>query len=85
MSIYVRVKRQDQTVFLRAEPSDTFRAVKSALGEILSLAPDDIKLYAKDKETVLEDEGTVGGFEVNNDDIIYWGQRMDGSTFEQPN
>ncbi|GBG31590.1 Ubiquitin-60S ribosomal protein L40 [Hondaea fermentalgiana] len=82
MSMYVRVKRQDQTVFLRAEASDTFRTVKVALGDILSLVLDDIKLYGKDKETVLEDEGTLGGFEIGNDDVIFWGQRMDGSTFE---
>ncbi|GLE06436.1 hypothetical protein PINS_up015683 [Pythium insidiosum] len=36
---YVRVKRRHQTVFIEAQPGDTFLSVKEQLGALFGLAP----------------------------------------------
>ena len=49
MSMYVRFKRKNMTVFLHVEPSSTFQQVKVRLGENFDMSPDNIILYANDK------------------------------------
>mmetsp|Transcript_4362 Transcript_4362/g.8243 ORF Transcript_4362/g.8243 Transcript_4362/m.8243 type:complete len:90 (-) Transcript_4362:39-308(-) len=82
--IAVRCKRKNQSVFLRVEASEKCQQVKQRLCEILQQTPDNVKLFRSDKETVLEDDVTIGGLNMKHDDIIYWVKRIDGSTFENP-
>ena len=50
MSMYIRLKRKSQTVFLHVEPSNTFLQVKNRIAEIFSIAePTHIMLVASDK------------------------------------
>ena len=49
MSLYIRFKRKNQTVFLHVEPSTTFQQVKVRLGENFDMSPDNIILWASDK------------------------------------
>jgi len=49
MSLYIRFKRKNQTVFLHVEPSTTFQQVKVRLGENFDMSPDNIMLWASDK------------------------------------
>ena len=34
MSVYVRLKRENRTIFLTVEPSDTFREIKTKVGSV---------------------------------------------------
>ena len=49
MSMYVRFKRKNQTVFLHVEPSSTFQQIKVRLGENFDMDPEKIMLWANDK------------------------------------
>lgn len=50
MSMYIRLKRKSQTVFLHVEPSNTFLQLKQRIAEIFSIAdPAHIMLVASDK------------------------------------
>jgi hypothetical protein len=49
MSLYIRFKRKNQTVFLHVEPSTTFQQVKVRLAENFDMAPENIMLWANDK------------------------------------
>jgi len=83
--MYLRVKRKNQTVFVNnLESSDSIQKVKAVLSEVLAISSDDIKLFAQDKERVLEDEATIGGLELRNEQILYWVKRIDGASFESP-
>lgn len=50
MSMYVRLKRRNQTIFLHVEGSYNFGQIKQKVAEILSLPdPSKIMLLASDK------------------------------------
>jgi hypothetical protein len=49
MSMYIRLKRKNQTIFLHVEPSNSFGQVKSRVGEIIGADPTKIMLVASDK------------------------------------
>jgi hypothetical protein len=49
MSMYIRLKRKNQTIFLHVEPSNSFGQVKSRVGEIIGSDPTKIMLVASDK------------------------------------
>eukprot|EP01039_Chlorochromonas_danica_P011293 gene11293-12598_t len=72
MSMYVRLKRKNQTIFLHVEPSNSFGQIKQRVAEVLSLPdPNRIQLLASDKKRELVDLATVSDQEVKNDDILY--------------
>ena len=83
MSMYLRVKRQKDTIFLRVNPTDSFASVKTKLGSIVSRDPATLRLIGSDRERVFEDEATVGDQEVENDAIIYMVYQLgEGATYE---
>lgn len=45
----IRVKRKNQTVFLRVGPTTTFSSIKDTIGKINEVDPKKIKLYGSDK------------------------------------
>lgn len=50
MSMYIRLKRKNQTIFLHVEPSNSFGQVKTRVAEILGVADaSKIMLVANDK------------------------------------
>ncbi len=50
MSMYVRLKRKNQTIFLHVEPSNSFGQIKSRIAEIVGMSdPTKIMLLANDK------------------------------------
>jgi len=74
--MHVRLKRGNQTVFLRTNPSATFGLIKRQLSQIIGVAPENIQLFAADKQQVLEDAGTIGGFEIRKDGVLFWEQNQ---------
>lgn len=71
MSMYVRLKRKNQTIFLHIDPSDNFFQIKQRVGEIFNLDPANILIIATDKKKELLDLATVSDQEIKNDDVLY--------------
>lgn len=71
MTLYIRLKRQNETLFLWASPSDTFAQIKSRVAEIHNKEPSCIMLLANDKKKELVDLATLSDQEIKNDDVIY--------------
>jgi hypothetical protein len=49
MSMYIRLKRKNQTLFLHVEPHQSFAQIKSRIGETFKIETDKILLFAQDK------------------------------------
>ena len=49
MTMYIRLKRKNQTVFLHVEPSDNFSQIKQRIGAIFDMTPSAIMLMGSDK------------------------------------
>ena len=49
MTMYIRLKRKNQTIFLHVEPSNTFAQIKQKISEIFSMDASHIMLFANDK------------------------------------
>ena len=60
MSMYLRVKRQKDTIFLRVNPTDSFASVKTKLGSIVSRDPATLRLIGSDRERVLRTKLPLG-------------------------
>ena len=58
MSMYVRVKRKNQTTFLHVEPSDNFAGIKARIAKLFSMEPHQMMLFGSDKKELV-DLGTV--------------------------
>lgn len=71
MSMYIRLKRKNQTVFLHVEPSSTFGQIKLRLGENFDMDADKIMLMANDKKRELVDLATVSDQEIKNDEVVF--------------
>ncbi|ETV74369.1 hypothetical protein H257_10963 [Aphanomyces astaci] len=72
MSLYLRVKRRNQTFFILAEPHDTFLKVKETLASILTLSsPNQVQLWHTNKQKELLDAATVADQEIENDAVVY--------------
>ena len=77
MSLYIRVKRSNQTIFLHVEPMDTFQDVKGKLKVILyppdgSDANEGLQLLKNENLTEdLPDMATLVDHNIENDACIY--------------
>ena len=86
MSMYIRLKRKNQTVMLHVEPSSTFQQIKVRLAENFDMDPNNIVLWANDKRRELVDLATVSDQEIKNDDVVYMCfPKENGGGFEEPN
>mmetsp|Transcript_20555 Transcript_20555/g.36666 ORF Transcript_20555/g.36666 Transcript_20555/m.36666 type:complete len:96 (-) Transcript_20555:356-643(-) len=83
MSMYIRVKRQKQTIFLQVEPSDTVLEVKSKLQDLCEQPPENQMLY-KD-EAPLEDARRLAELHIENDDILALTFLQEDGTYEPIN
>ena len=80
-SMYVRVKRANQTVFMYCEPGDSALHLKEKVGVVLKQKPEDIKLYFKDAP-ISEEAKTLGELNIENDNILYMCFRLPNGVFE---
>uniref|UniRef100_M4B9F2 Ubiquitin-like domain-containing protein n=1 Tax=Hyaloperonospora arabidopsidis (strain Emoy2) TaxID=559515 RepID=M4B9F2_HYAAE len=74
MGPYIRVKRQNQTVFLDVQPTESFRSVKEKIGVLFHLPPTSIQLWdgLNEKESKeFADGATLADHEVQNDAVVY--------------
>ncbi|TMW61673.1 hypothetical protein Poli38472_010736 [Pythium oligandrum] len=71
---YIRVKRRNQTLFVDAQPGDTFLSVKEKLGAVFQLPASSIQLWSglNQKEAKeLTDVATLADHDVQNDSVVY--------------
>eukprot|EP01102_Stenamoeba_stenopodia_P007091 TRINITY_DN1981_c0_g1_i1.p1 TRINITY_DN1981_c0_g1~~TRINITY_DN1981_c0_g1_i1.p1 ORF type:complete len:140 (-),score=22.29 TRINITY_DN1981_c0_g1_i1:118-537(-) len=68
-SMYVRVKRQKQTVFLHTDPAETIADIKGKLAQILSVPAARQRILFQDKP--VDDSKTLGDLKVENDNILH--------------
>eukprot|EP01114_Cavostelium_apophysatum_P007018 TRINITY_DN1867_c0_g1_i1.p1 TRINITY_DN1867_c0_g1~~TRINITY_DN1867_c0_g1_i1.p1 ORF type:complete len:103 (-),score=26.57 TRINITY_DN1867_c0_g1_i1:84-392(-) len=79
MSIYIRAKRTNQTIFLYAEPSDTIATIKKKISSITKSPVDTIRLLSHPDHVVLEDDKTLGDKGIENEGIVYWVLKKSGT------
>ena len=82
MSMYIRLKRKNQSVFMHVEPSDSFSSIKDRVAELFGQESGNVMLYADDKVKELVDLATVSDQDIKNDDIVYF-VLMKGAGWEQ--
>jgi hypothetical protein len=68
-SMYVRVKRPKQTIFLNVEPSDSIATVKGKVSQLSSVPASNIRLVFNG--IYLDDEKTIGDNKIENDNILF--------------
>ncbi|TFJ88281.1 hypothetical protein NSK_000630 [Nannochloropsis salina CCMP1776] len=79
MSMYVRVKRNHQTIFLHVEPNETVQSVKAQVGEVLGQSVENIRLYGSDRTRDMADGSSLAEYQdIKNDSIIYAVFRNEG-------
>lgn len=84
-SMYIRVKRTNQTIFLYVEPTNTIGEVKKKISAIIKTPSNNIRLLNLQK-TPLEDEKTITDYKIENESIVYWVQKKEGTNeWEEPN
>eukprot|EP00903_Cladosiphon_okamuranus_P020507 g18825.t1 len=72
MSMYIRLKRQNTTVFMHCEPADNFASIKAKAGKLMNIEQGQIGLFAtRDKARELVDLATIGDQEIANDQVLY--------------
>ena len=72
MSMYIRLKRKNQTLFLHVEPHSSFNSVKAKISDTFKVDQDKIMLYHQDKKRELVDAATISDQEIKNDDVVYF-------------
>lgn len=82
MLTYARLKRHNQTIFLQVDPTDSFKVVKGKVANTTMVAPEDIRLIAKDSATILEDDATLGDQQHDTGDVIFWVMKTDDGGYE---
>ncbi|CBJ28147.1 conserved unknown protein [Ectocarpus siliculosus] len=72
MSMYIRLKRHNTTVFMHCEPADNFATIKAKAGKLMNIEQGQIGLFAtRDKARELVDLATIGDQEIDNDQVLY--------------
>mmetsp|Transcript_31209 Transcript_31209/g.83737 ORF Transcript_31209/g.83737 Transcript_31209/m.83737 type:complete len:107 (-) Transcript_31209:8-328(-) len=59
MSMYIKIKRQRQTIFLNCEPGDTIISLKQKIKAINSVPAEDQRLIVPEDKVVCDDNKTV--------------------------
>ncbi len=80
--MYIRVKRTNQTIFLYVEPNETINEVRKKIASILKLPnADQIRLLSAADHHPLQDDKTLQDNKIDNDNIVYWVQKKEGTFF----
>ena len=75
----MRVKRENQTIFLHAEPTDLVADLKAKLEVILKV--DKSKLGLKVENNMLEDGKSLAESKVENEEVLFLVYKKDGALF----
>jgi hypothetical protein len=75
--MYIRVKRQKQTIFLYTEPQEQIIKVKSKISKLNNVPIEKIRLIFND--IPLEDEKTIQDYKIENDKIVYLVYKKEGN------
>eukprot|EP00339_Tiarina_fusa_P003719 CAMPEP_0117042916 /NCGR_PEP_ID=MMETSP0472-20121206/29859_1 /TAXON_ID=693140 ORGANISM="Tiarina fusus, Strain LIS" /NCGR_SAMPLE_ID=MMETSP0472 /ASSEMBLY_ACC=CAM_ASM_000603 /LENGTH=99 /DNA_ID=CAMNT_0004754289 /DNA_START=1 /DNA_END=300 /DNA_ORIENTATION=- len=75
-TIFLRVKRPNQTVFLSTEPTETIAAAKNRLAAMCEFPAASIKLGFNGE--ILKDDNTMAYYKISNDNELYQTQIQDG-------
>jgi hypothetical protein len=75
--MYIRVKRQKQTIFLYTDLMETIADVKKKIGDINNIPPARIRLIYNDHP--LEDNKTIGDYKIENDKIVFMVYKKEGA------
>mmetsp|Transcript_2411 Transcript_2411/g.3171 ORF Transcript_2411/g.3171 Transcript_2411/m.3171 type:complete len:101 (-) Transcript_2411:191-493(-) len=85
MSMYIRAKRTNQTIFLYVEPSETVTDVRKKISAIIKTPVDNVRLLSTNK-TPLDDAKTLAESKIENDSVVFWVQKKEGTEeWEQVN
>eukprot|EP01118_Nematostelium_gracile_P001446 TRINITY_DN1148_c0_g1_i1.p1 TRINITY_DN1148_c0_g1~~TRINITY_DN1148_c0_g1_i1.p1 ORF type:complete len:101 (+),score=30.72 TRINITY_DN1148_c0_g1_i1:99-401(+) len=79
MALYIRAKRTNQTIFLSVDSTDTILEVKKKISSVIKTPVDNIKLLSETERKEFPDEKTLGDLQVDNDAIVYWVQKKEGT------
>ncbi|CAM9623290.1 unnamed protein product [Scytosiphon promiscuus] len=72
MSMYIRLKRHNTTIFMHCEPADNFASIKAKAAKLMKIEQGQMGLFAtRDKARELVDLATIGDQEIANDQILY--------------
>ncbi|KAK5578107.1 hypothetical protein RB653_003060 [Dictyostelium firmibasis] len=84
MSLYFRVKRKEQTIFLSAEPNDTILKLKNDVAHINKLTDGNISEYVRFifGGNPLDDKKTISQIHIPNDSVIYMVYK-NGDSYEE--
>ncbi|KAL0214432.1 hypothetical protein P9112_006616 [Eukaryota sp. TZLM1-RC] len=86
MSLYVRIRRLNRTIFFNVAFNETLMHVLERLTHITNIPPDQMRLY-KDG-AAMDLDSTVSDLDINNDDLLiltYAEVNEDGNlVFEDP-
>ncbi|EGG20650.1 hypothetical protein DFA_00511 [Cavenderia fasciculata] len=84
MSLYFRVKRKEQTIFLSAENTDSIQKLKNDIA-IINKLQDKPSDYVRliHNGTVLDDKKTVNSLNMKNDDVVYLVYKNDDGSYEE--
>mmetsp|Transcript_227 Transcript_227/g.261 ORF Transcript_227/g.261 Transcript_227/m.261 type:complete len:96 (+) Transcript_227:54-341(+) len=69
MSMYIRVKRKNQTIFLYSDPAEKVSQTKDNLAKITEVSADELGLIFNDKQ--LDNDSTIGDNKIENDNVVY--------------
>ncbi len=75
--MYIRVKRQKQTIFLYTDPSEKVSELKKKIAEINSVAANRIRLIFQDAP--LDDDKAVGDLKIENDRVVFLVYKKEGT------
>jgi hypothetical protein len=77
--MYIRVKRQKQTIFLYTEPQESIQRVKSKISRLNNIPIEKIRLIYN--EIPLEDDKTIQDYKIENDKIVYLVYKKEGNFY----
>ncbi|KAA0157562.1 hypothetical protein FNF27_00556 [Cafeteria roenbergensis] len=78
-ALYLRVKRQHETIFLLCEPSQSFASIRTRVAQILEIPEAELAILAPDKTLEFPDEALVSDHRLRDDDVLYAVRRLGGS------
>ena len=71
MSMYIRLKRKAQTVFLHVENSDSFASIKQRIAALFSMEAQQISLIGSDKKKEMADLATVSDQGIQHKPLMH--------------
>ncbi|KAH3763293.1 hypothetical protein Pelo_4845 [Pelomyxa schiedti] len=78
MSMYVRVKREQQCIFIMCDPTDLVGSIKAKVGAVLKMSPDKLRLFSN-PTTPLDETRTVADSKIAYDAVLHLACKNEGS------